>query len=1012
MAYRAKTILDLVIGTITRGREAGKEIERITSEATAKGVAQGMFTGSKETERKLGETFRNLGRTGMTAAAKVLREGVEDASRKQQALLREQAAYQRQLARARDDEQRQRIKAKQIAVDQELKKERKAQEKLISQAEKAAEKRVELLEAAEKKRARSGIEKTSDRSEGFGKLLEGGFEIDSSSAKGFAETLMKAVSGGLESAAGGIMASGAASEGGMLAGLVGGLTAAAATIAAVAAGVVAVVGVFAMAYNQTKEMNKSIMDNVSAIDLNAASSENLATSLKEVRGAALNNAYSFRVANAEVIGAITAFHEAGVTLGEMQGFAKGARSQMQAYTQISAMAIVASEGLNIAVSDVAEFANTLSRDLGGSLDSVQSAFDMIGDQAKRAGMNTKDFFTAINGATSGMALYNFRMQDTVGLYTDLVKIMGEDLANQSLALDKTFRNMGTQERYKSRILMGGGTQDKIAKADAQAQAKQFTATFGDEFKNLGIFTGEGEDRTLDLDKLAKMQGKEFTTLYSKLQARDPAAARQISDVRNLARGGVSAMGSASKAGELAMQLSQGKALRGGKMLGDMTGMGRAMMEEAIGVSGEEYDKLAQLELGLKAKYEAKGGKEGFGGKDFEEALASGELLTGPELEKAMEEQGSSMEILARKSLKETTSISQTLSTIIAKALEEIGGWLEMLVTYFGKAEGIGEDAIAARSKSLQAERELLADAEAGREQLATERAELARMKPGEERNEKRHSLIAVEARTEAKEKAAARESTFQRELASLGSIGGAFGASIDPEQMKSLYPQLKEMGLTRTLEKDFIKKNPVTGEDEVLKAGTEVADLANLTDEQKEILSRQLEIQEEEALTDSKNAELQRTIDKEGFEDVVAQLQNAAKEQGSLDLAGLTSMEAVTKGITNNDWDDVIAAIKADKKVTEEERKALSAAGVPSKLWPALGPVDDFIYRGDGVSGDITPINKMDEFFGAKPGGAIHQAVGGGKNVNIYINGGDTEKIRSVVTKVLKDTGYADLKSY
>jgi hypothetical protein len=70
------------------------------------------------------------------------------------------------------------------------------------------------------------------------------------------------------------------------------------------------------------------------------------------------------------------------------------------------------------------------------------------------------------------------------------------------------------------------------------------------------------------------------------------------------------------------------------------------------------------------------------------------------------------------------------------------------------------------------------------------------------------------------------------------------------------------------------------------------------------------------------------------------------------------------------------------------------------------------VYRGDGNRGTITPIDKADEFYGAKPGGAIDQALQGGKAVNIYIQGGDEARVYSIVKRVLLETGYSGLKSY
>lgn len=68
-------------------------------------------------------------------------------------------------------------------------------------------------------------------------------------------------------------------------------------------------------------------------------------------------------------------------------------------------------------------------------------------------------------------------------------------------------------------------------------------------------------------------------------------------------------------------------------------------------------------------------------------------------------------------------------------------------------------------------------------------------------------------------------------------------------------------------------------------------------------------------------------------------------------------------------------------------------------------PVEDFIYRGNGVRGSITPIANDDQFFGARPGGAIDQAVNGrGGTVinNIY---GDERRTYDIVKRVLREAG-------
>lgn len=78
-------------------------------------------------------------------------------------------------------------------------------------------------------------------------------------------------------------------------------------------------------------------------------------------------------------------------------------------------------------------------------------------------------------------------------------------------------------------------------------------------------------------------------------------------------------------------------------------------------------------------------------------------------------------------------------------------------------------------------------------------------------------------------------------------------------------------------------------------------------------------------------------------------------------------------------------------------------------------PVDDFIYRGNGANGSITPIDTSDQFVGLRPGGAIDQAVngrngpagrgGGGGNFTVHIHGGDERRVFDVVKRVLQQSG-------
>lgn len=73
---------------------------------------------------------------------------------------------------------------------------------------------------------------------------------------------------------------------------------------------------------------------------------------------------------------------------------------------------------------------------------------------------------------------------------------------------------------------------------------------------------------------------------------------------------------------------------------------------------------------------------------------------------------------------------------------------------------------------------------------------------------------------------------------------------------------------------------------------------------------------------------------------------------------------------------------------------------------PEVTPeVDDFIYRGNGVRGSITPIDPADVLVGSKEQGALDRVSGGGGNVSISIYGGDEQRIFDVVKRALRASG-------
>lgn len=65
----------------------------------------------------------------------------------------------------------------------------------------------------------------------------------------------------------------------------------------------------------------------------------------------------------------------------------------------------------------------------------------------------------------------------------------------------------------------------------------------------------------------------------------------------------------------------------------------------------------------------------------------------------------------------------------------------------------------------------------------------------------------------------------------------------------------------------------------------------------------------------------------------------------------------------------------------------------------------DFIYRGDGYSGSITPIDANDTMVGFRPGGPVANSGGIGGNVQVNVYGGDEQRVFRVVQMALRQAG-------
>ena len=1027
-SLKLDAVLNLSLGAITRGREAERELGRALGDAARRGVDRGLKQASKGSAKDFNKTFANLMRVGMRKNADDLRAVYKDISRQQKRDQSKLDDIKKRMQQTESTTLKNELRQRKQALEDSIKKQAKAQKKLLAEADKKAKRRLDLIQAHEKRMNRDRLTVAKESGKKFQNLVEKGLDLGNMDPKALTEGLLKGIQGGLEGRAG---AAGAAGKTGQMAKLAG----AASTLASVAAPMAAVVAIIAAAYGQTKELNKSIMENVSAADLGTGSIKALGAEyegvnlrLKMLRRTAISLASEFRMTKEEIVGAIGALNESGLTVREFRSVVTGATSDMQAYAQVTRTAVLASQGLGISVSETGDFMNKLSRDMGANLTDIQGAFGMIFSEASKAGMSTKDFFSAINQATSGMALYNFRIGDTVGLFTDLVEILGEDLAKERIGLQGTFAGMGMQERYKSAML-GGSAMKQAAQGDAKRQAAEFAEALASKGISLGGGI-QGAGGGINMQRLASMGGKDFRAQLSRLQGQDPQLARQMYTLRGASQsmrggtGGVAAsLGSLSKLGELSAQMAQGSTMLGGRTLeeANMSPIMRMMAEEVTGMSGDQFDQLARIQTAMLGEFEALVALDDptVQGKTFYEAVSDGTLSQTEQLEDLANTQYDLMERAAQDQLTETRSIGQTISNVIAGLLENIWLGLEHLITVISQSRLFGGSSVLGeRRSSIQNEAAQRGILDTLGRDIAAKRTELTAEDSPERRDALRAELAALEGKAGTARGKMEQEQEFRRRLGTGGGDPNAIRKGIATERFEERFGmspedyQKQSLGSLGSYGRSLGSGDMSTDEFSAM-SGIDInmEEVKDLTLEQIEAITAQAEEtrKAEEELSGNQVESTDATTD------AVEQLLGMMEREQLAKLTGATGMtpERLQKLMQQGDsgkgqiMDSLASAVGMDDITKVQAREYAGLLGLSMG-----GRLNDFIYRGDGAQGTVHPINNKDVIGTLRDGSGPLAQGGGGGGVNIYINGGDEARVYQVVKKVLQESGYGDMRSY
>jgi len=936
-----------------------------------KAIAQAFQIGADASAKGVTKAFTNATKSVVDAQNKLLEE--------QKKFAEEEAALQKQIEAADNESVKNELKQKKQELTNELAKRRqeanliarKAMQAFEDQSRKSLariEEQQKILKDAQESSAKLYRTRLQEGGELAGEALTGALTV---SAEDFGKILTGSIakSGTILSrmSARALERRAAGRAPGEKAGGMDALLAIGTKLGPVLLGLsAAVAGLAAVAFaadGQVREFNKTILDAAPAVDLFGKtvfdSGFNLKTSLKEVRDAAVAFSDITKVSAQDGLNLITKFNDSGIALNQLRSEFSKTGSATEAYTEMAMFANTYTRALGISVDDLTTQFSFMFGKMGMGLDSIKGSFAAITAGAQVAGLNVKDFFTAVSQTTSGLALYNIRLDKTTTQLVGLMKIMDKEKA-QELLQSKEMGSQGIEERFKAGMLVGGRGQ-KIFQAALSTQMESFTKDYGETF-------GDVLKDKLDPKVLAKMSGKEFGALQRKIEEEGAAkglapeqaamAGQRLEKLRKVAQGAqggamnmAKGMSGLSGLSDVAMRLTQGMSLVKAQSLDEMGYVARKNFEDLSGISGENFDQMASL----LNRYQGAPEMAGKSIPQILEAMASGQMpMTEADkklLDELSKQKPKSMEQLAQDQINATTSVTDVLKTKIAGLLESLGSTLSEI--FDGLASLIPEFSGAKKKREQRL----------GVEEDVKRSKELGQDIP--KYLKEKEDALAVEMAKPEKER-------------NLKDVAALTEMVSDLRRQKAVYDKRAEIG-QKTLEGMGKGKTKEEAEAEAL--GVE---LSPALEEQKDIALKKAA---DDSIAQKKQEEFNKENEKQN--DAIIKAMDRAEARKDLDqlLPGLLA-EAQT-GKT----DRLKAALQADSSLAP----LINRSGVN---------LNDFIYRGDGTRGTINPINKRDEFFGAKPGGAIDKAVngGGGGVVNIYISG-DEAKVYNVVKRVIQESG-------
>jgi hypothetical protein len=407
-------------------------------------------------------------------------------------------------------------------------------------------------------------------------------------------------------------------------------------VGAIAGAFFAVAKMIMDADSKVKEFNKELVESVGGASLMAGKFGEVGDAMKSVRGFArgLKSQWSLKAMDKELVGIIGGFDEAGHTMREMTGDLEDMTRTASDFSHSMETALTYSRLLGVDSKTMATDMGTYMEELGLTIDGVAERFSAVTRAASESGFGVKRFYSMVLQATSGMSMYNVRLEEASGLLIRIGKILGSKVGGDFMSkLGKGFVDESMVDRYKRVMLTGTKRMKGIFMRSAEDTALDFTSKLGAKLKGnkelQGVLTdamsdvkgakgavdtlasGKAlgkEDRAVLIKSLGSMSDKQQAIMLAKIRGQDADLARELDKLVDVSRGATGSQGDLVKhldsldmGGKLNALMNSAKGMFG-KELYELSAKQLAAVESATGMSGEALKEMMQISKGLDGQW--------------------------------------------------------------------------------------------------------------------------------------------------------------------------------------------------------------------------------------------------------------------------------------------------------------------------------------------------------------------------------------------------------------------------